>query len=199
MKTTATLTMDQALTRVTRRLHSLGPEVMMAALDDAGQRAIAAWRGNIQQGRSAAGKFKSLSPRYAVWKAKRFPGQPILRATGALYFSFAAEGTRNGNVYVLVIRSVGASRAPGKKGRMVRNVDKARWAISGQQGMSRDKRGRMKARKGAIAPRNFGEAVGLVKRQKGEFAVYRRPPRIFTALPRTFFLSVLTKHLNLPG
>lgn len=36
------------------------------------------------EGRAGSGGWAPLSPRYAAWKAKRFPGQPILVATGEL-------------------------------------------------------------------------------------------------------------------
>lgn len=34
-----------------------------------------------------AGKWAALSPAYAKYKAQKYPGQPILQATGALYAS----------------------------------------------------------------------------------------------------------------
>lgn len=36
------------------------------------------------EGRAGSGGWAPLSPRYAAWKAKRFPGQPIMVATGEL-------------------------------------------------------------------------------------------------------------------
>lgn len=37
-----------------------------------------------QGGKGASGKWAALSPAYAVYKAKAFPGQPILQATGSM-------------------------------------------------------------------------------------------------------------------
>lgn len=36
---------------------------------------------------TAGGKWKALTPKYAKWKAAHYPGQPILRATNALFES----------------------------------------------------------------------------------------------------------------
>lgn len=36
------------------------------------------------EGRTGSGGWAPLSPRYAAWKARHYPGQPILVATGAL-------------------------------------------------------------------------------------------------------------------
>jgi hypothetical protein len=192
VRTTYEVTMSGALARVVKRLHALGPEVMMDALADTGDRAVAAWRGNINAGRSAAGRFKPLAPRYAEWKARHYPGTSILFRTGSMYRSFASRASRSGNVYVLELLSLGSTRE-GK--RTVKNVDKARWALIGQEGRGRTKSGALKARKGSLPPANFGQAMGLQKRAKGEFALYRRPPRIFTALPPAWFLQALTRHL----
>lgn len=39
------------------------------------------------QGGHASGGWRALSPAYAAWKAKRFPGKPILRRTDRLFQS----------------------------------------------------------------------------------------------------------------
>jgi hypothetical protein len=41
---------------------------------------------------NASGQWKPLSPRYAAWKAKRYPGRRILRLTGKLRSSLVKSG-----------------------------------------------------------------------------------------------------------
>lgn len=44
------------------------------------------------EGASAAGKWTALSPKYAAWKAKHFPGKPILQRTGLMRQSLIESG-----------------------------------------------------------------------------------------------------------
>jgi len=39
-----------------------------------------------------SGRWKALSPRYATWKAKNYPGRKILELTGALKGSLVGDG-----------------------------------------------------------------------------------------------------------
>jgi len=65
-------------------------------------------------GRFAGGRWAPLSPRYAAWKKKAFPGMGILEATGELRDSFRWNGSSLGpggifepyEQYVLVGTSV---------------------------------------------------------------------------------------------
>jgi hypothetical protein len=49
--------------------------------------------------------FAPLSPRYSAWKAKHFPGKPILRATDRLYKSLTEASTED-SVYIVTPRSI---------------------------------------------------------------------------------------------
>jgi phage gpG-like protein len=51
-----------------------------------------------------AGKWAALSPGYAAWKAKRYPGAKILERTGALRASLVGDG--NGSVVVTLPNAV---------------------------------------------------------------------------------------------
>lgn len=53
-----------------------------------------------QQPRGEDFKWPPLSPKYAAWKAKKFPGKPILQRTGALIASMTSEGA-NGNISLI--------------------------------------------------------------------------------------------------
>lgn len=45
---------------------------------------------------AAGGLWKPLSPTYAAWKAKHFPGMPIMRRTDRLFRSLTYDGGRVG-------------------------------------------------------------------------------------------------------
>lgn len=47
------------------------------------------------QGRGPTGKWKALSPKYAAWKAKRYPGAPILVRTGDLKQSLTSNSAHS--------------------------------------------------------------------------------------------------------
>ena len=67
-------------TRFVSELTDLSPVLEQIAdmLDESGERAFAT------SGASSGGRWAALSSRYAAWKARHYPGQPILVATGAL-------------------------------------------------------------------------------------------------------------------
>jgi len=44
------------------------------------------------EGRVGGPGWRPLNPEYAAWKARNFPGQPILQRTGALYSSLTTRG-----------------------------------------------------------------------------------------------------------
>lgn len=67
-------------TRFISDLTDLSP-VLSDIADVLDQSAEAAF---ASSGSSSGGRWAPLSSRYAMWKAKRYPGQPILVATGAL-------------------------------------------------------------------------------------------------------------------
>ncbi len=47
------------------------------------------WRSQFEsEGRFAAAGWAPLSPAYAAWKARRYPGKPILQATGQMRRAF---------------------------------------------------------------------------------------------------------------
>lgn len=48
-----------------------------------------------QGGSGDKGKWKALSPKYAAWKSKNYPGQPILVQTGELRDSLTQKGGQN--------------------------------------------------------------------------------------------------------
>ena len=52
------------------------------------------------QGQTQTPKWPALSPRYAAWKARHYPGKPMLRMTDALMRSITGRGAQ-GAVYEL--------------------------------------------------------------------------------------------------
>jgi hypothetical protein len=112
--------------RVLRAIHGLGPDAMLGALDVVGADIVGSYRGSISSGRSPAGKFKKLSPKYAKRKAKKYPGRPILVASGAMVSSLAYKSSMIGPGHYRLVCGAG-----GVDGDGVKNGDKALWHIDG--------------------------------------------------------------------
>lgn len=78
---------DRTFTRFTeqlRDLHDLWPGVV-PELRDITREQFAG------QGVGPAGSWPALSPKYAAWKAQRYPGKPILQRTGRLIESMTGN------------------------------------------------------------------------------------------------------------
>ena len=60
-----------------------------------------AWQKKVfaTEGEAIGTRWESLSPNYAAWKAKRYPGKTILRRTDTLYHSLTKRSAK-GTVYV---------------------------------------------------------------------------------------------------
>ncbi len=73
-------------TRFVSELTDLSPvlEEIADVLDRSAAQAFAT------SGASSGGRWAALSSRYAMWKARHYPGQPILVATGALRASMGS-------------------------------------------------------------------------------------------------------------
>jgi phage gpG-like protein len=90
---------------------------------------------------NASGQWKPLSPRYAAWKAKRYPGRRILRLTGKLRSSLVKPGAE-GNIEEITPTSMtlgtsipyagfhqrGTRRMPARKVIDLPNRMMTRWA-----------------------------------------------------------------------
>lgn len=72
--------LSRTLARVTEDLSDLTP-----AWEEMADSLLAAEQAQFStEGGYASGGWSPLSPRYAAWKAKHYPGQPIMVATGDL-------------------------------------------------------------------------------------------------------------------
>lgn len=82
----------KALTKLGAGLMDLSPE-----MDDIGHslEEYYAGQGFSSQGQVFSMRWQRLSPRYAIWKAKHFPGRPMLERTGEMRSGFyhLANGT----------------------------------------------------------------------------------------------------------
>lgn len=168
--------MTEAMKRMWRRIAALGPDHMRAALDIIGSGTVDAYRKNIQQGRSAEGRFAPLSPRYAAWKDRRWgPGLPILVASTQLYqsldhrihaesrsryrlevgaFGTRSDGTKNATVAAAHIQGSAARVANAKKARVLREA--AREERRDKDLRRRlNKKARTLERTGGLPRRNF--------------------------------------------
>lgn len=72
--------LDRQLARYLNRVVEAEP-AFQAMADYVGKELL---KNFISQGRYASGGWAPLSPKYAKWKAKRYPGAPILVRTGQL-------------------------------------------------------------------------------------------------------------------
>jgi phage gpG-like protein len=72
--------LDRELARVKGRVEDASPAFDIMA-DYAARELL---KNFTTQGGHASGRWAPLSPRYARWKAKRYPGAPILVRTGAM-------------------------------------------------------------------------------------------------------------------
>lgn len=91
--------------------------------------------------RGEAGAWQPLNPSYAAWKAARFPGMPILQATGRLRDSYVQRGHADGYRRITPLslergssvpyaghHATGTSRMPARPPIGVRETDVQRWA-----------------------------------------------------------------------
>lgn len=98
------------------------------------------------EGATLTGRWAPLSPRYAAYKARRYPGKTILRRTDALYESLtgpvASESVfRLGADEVLMATShvaarfhqTGTSRMPARPPVRLRASDRRRWLKGAQR------------------------------------------------------------------
>ena len=90
------------------------------------------------EGRATGGKWPALSPAYATWKKKNFPGSPILQRSGALLSALARGGsgsiTRIGKTEMVVgldsstrIGKYGAAHSRGAPSRNLPSRPPVRW------------------------------------------------------------------------
>ena len=90
------------------------------------------------EGKATGGKWTALSPAYATWKKKNFPGRPILQRSGALLNALARGGsgsiTRIGKTEMVVgldsstrIGKYGAAHSRGAPSRNLPSRPPVRW------------------------------------------------------------------------
>jgi phage gpG-like protein len=84
---------QRAFTRFVSDLSDLTPlwDKLADALRDSTRRNFAT------EGASSGARWHPLSPRYGTWKAKHYPGQPILQRSGVMMESLVNDG--HGSIY----------------------------------------------------------------------------------------------------
>lgn len=97
-----------------------------SALESLGAIGVARYATNIAGGRSAYHRFPKLSPRYAAWKAKRYPGRPILMLTGGMVDGLGYRVIGLGTAHYVLHIGVGGVDEKG-----VSNGLKATWHMEG--------------------------------------------------------------------
>src|SRR5512132_1125407 len=83
-------------TQVAAGLDYIGKELkdFKKPLQKCSQMLLSAWDKNFSsQGSELGEPWQALSPKYAAWKAKRYPGKGILERTGEMRKSFNAAVT----------------------------------------------------------------------------------------------------------
>lgn len=174
--------MDKATARVLGAMKRLKSSEVERVLRGTGDEVIQQWRVNINQGKSAEGKFAPLSPRYAAWKAEHFPGRPILKATTSMWKGFYRLVTKTGPArYTLEVSVKGNDPRTGTP-----NIVKALAHINGVDPRTRYVTKRRK---------RAGEGMGYAKVRERTTA-WRLPRRNFTALKEGFILRSLSEWIR---
>lgn len=178
----------RALQRSIRILDGI-PGALTRTLERCGELAVRQWRASIKAGRSSYHTFPKLSPAYAEAKRRAVGVKPILVRTGAMFAGLAWKVTHpTSQRYVLLLGASGSDKAGTANGM------KVLWAIDGAAGGSR--RGRRPHREEWLMGRERRSGRFKAKASTRKAAgIWRRPPRVFTALAPRFFHAIFSQQM----